>query len=428
MLDSAIGELNHIYKEGKLARVDVAFDYEGFRIFDKPENTQDSIVERMRSLREQYDILIYCPLIDGEFGSGMKLEYNAILRINNTLPPENKIYIECFIRIKEGVSDHSYPELLDKNNTGLQVCNWYRDDHDFKSVVKDTINGIILSYPKKNIEPSDEASSEEPENIKEPSAENSIDKKSEEGATNCGRGRVCFFKIIILSLIVALPVLYWKQCSASNPEDPLAPHITQIDSTRTIINERVSVAEAMVKQGMFDAAKDTLEAIKKDCHPEWVDLLLKINTLESLIPAQPIPYGTPGAIGGQHETESKPVYLHDGFVLTGLSGDFENYVLTQIETTSELRRAPGKKVQWGISITERKNQRGLDDGDYFVDLSVSVSIINNKTGKSLPQLPLYKNECIGSPISYEDAFNAAASEEFAKLIAIGIVNAIKNEN
>ena len=223
-------------------------------------------------------------------------------------------------------------------------------------------------------------------------------------------------------------MLFWKQCSSSNPEDPLAPTITQIDSTRKIISERVSVAEAMVKQGMFDAAKDTLEAIKKDCHPEWEDVLLKINTLESLIPAQPIPYGTPGAIGGQHETESKPVYLHDGFVLTGLSGDFENYVLTQIETTSELRRAPGKKVQRGISITERKNQRGLDDGDYFVDLSVSVSIINNKTGLSLPQLPLYKNECIGSPISYEDAFNAAASEEFAKRIAIGIVNAIKNEN
>lgn len=125
--------------------------------------------------------------------------------------------------------------------------------------------------------------------------------------------------------------------------------------------------------------------------------------------------------------EATIIYLQNGYALTGISGVFENYILTQIESTSDLRRAPGKQVQWGISLTETKYERGVDDGDYFVDLSVSVSITNNKTGLAIPQLPLYKNECIGSPISYEEAFIAAASEEFAKRIANGIVNIIKNE-
>lgn len=136
----------------------------------------------------------------------------------------------------------------------------------------------------------------------------------------------------------------------------------------------------------------------------------------------------------KHETYNSSIKPNDTpemadgcYILTGIEGDFYTALISFIESSSELRRMPGAKEEWTIQISQSKLECGIDDGDYFVDLAVSVNIINNRNGTYLPQIPLFKNERIMSPISYEDAFRQASSEEFAELIAKSIINSIKNE-
>ena len=117
----------------------------------------------------------------------------------------------------------------------------------------------------------------------------------------------------------------------------------------------------------------------------------------------------------------------NGYRLTVNDDYLGTTLLSILESISELRQFPNSEVKWDISISQNRIERGIDDGDYFVDLVVSVKITNNITGAALQQLPLFKNECIMSPISYEDAFRQASSEEFAELIARSIINSIKNE-
>lgn len=129
------------------------------------------------------------------------------------------------------------------------------------------------------------------------------------------------------------------------------------------------------------------------------------------------------------QPDIRPVIKENGYRLTGIDNDvvWSTTLMNALESSSELRKYTDKEVKWNISISQDKIERGIDDGDYFVDLIVSVKITNNITGATLQQLPLFKNECIMSPISYEDAFREAFSEEFAKQIVNGIINSINDE-
>ena len=124
---------------------------------------------------------------------------------------------------------------------------------------------------------------------------------------------------------------------------------------------------------------------------------------------------------------NRTMVKENGYRLTVNDDYLGTTLLSILESTSELRQFPNSEVKWDISISQNRIERGIDDGDYFVDLVVSVKITNNITGAALQQLPLFKNERIMSPISYEDAFRQASSEEFAELIAKSIINSIKNE-
>lgn len=125
----------------------------------------------------------------------------------------------------------------------------------------------------------------------------------------------------------------------------------------------------------------------------------------------------------------RPVITENGYRLTGIDNDvaWSTTLMNALESSSDLRQYTDTEVKWNISISQNKIERGIVNGNYYVDLIVSVKITNNITGATLQQLPLFKNERIHSSISYDYAFQYAFSEEFAKQIVSGIINSINDE-
>lgn len=336
-------------------KIRLAFDYEGYEDLRKNNSSQESILRTIDELKSQYEHLIFFRLIDPEYGSGMRLEFDCVREKNKGVKDNKQIAIRTLFK-KYDITDSNYKEaestwreITDKRDQKSDVSWRYVNDDDLRAKAREMITRFYFSKNGQNI-----------------------------------------WKWLLLALFIGV-VLYLF----SGPIHNILFSNQQQESEDVITPPGVEENAGPVQSNPAKEEKSPGVRAEKD---------------------------------GQGNIERDPiVYLNNGYVLTGISGAFENYVLAQIESTSDLRRAPGKQVQWSISFTETKYERGVDDGDYFVDLSVSVSIVNNNTGLALPKLPLYKNECIGSPISYEDAFINAASEEFAKRIANGIVNTIQNE-
>lgn len=246
-------------------------------------------------------------------------------------------------------------------------------------------------------------------------------------------------KIIRWVIILLIAVLIWKKSGSIHSllfpdKKPVVPEIELIDSSRLSFNDRIAYAESLVAQKQYTPALDTLMILKEICKIEWADEKQRINHIISIIPTdfthpqKSVSTTKPEKDNTLQNNKTNQIrYLENGYSISGVDENFETLICHQIESSSDLRQYPGKEVQWSVQLSEIRNERGVDDGDFFVDFSVTVSIVNNKTGQALQKLPLFENKFIKSAISYDVAFKEAASEDFAIQIANNIVKSINNE-
>ena len=225
--------------------------------------------------------------------------------------------------------------------------------------------------------------------------------------------------VIMLAIFVYMswPKLQARLCPSSGSDTDGE----QVEAEKEALRKRIETAETMIDLGQYDSASDSLNALKGVCKKEWSSEIKRIDSLLEVVSRYSVPPPSPPVL-------SKPkVLLENGYEISGIEGDFKTMILHGIESNSNLRQYYDKEVQWSVQIKEERIQRGVDDGDYFVDFHVSVAIINNKTGE-MAQLPLFKNECVGSPISFEDAFRMAITQPFVNQIVNEIIERIQNEN
>ena len=337
MLDTTIAQWNHDVKSSKLGRAEIAFDYEGFRILHQTENSQESIIKRMLELRKEYDLLIYIPLVDKEFGSGMKEEFDAI----NRLPAKKKPFIEPYIRIRDGYSDSNYPMLLDKNNKKLNVAVWYKDDDDFSKEVYKAINGIVHSYRKRSV----------------------------------------WIKLLLALLVLLIAFLLGKQISR---EDPVSNQsglpIEQIDSSRVALGNQIDLAKALINQGEKKHALDKLNHLSIECKQEWIKEKRVIDSL--LVVAQNMPDSNP------------PIrYVKNSCQISSNNTYTTEYLKSKLkEPYLGLKFLSSGSAEWVISIEERlrvSSKPYQSVTTYSATITLIARIIKN--GKEMPIEPVIGN-------------------------------------
>ena len=434
-LSTAIDKYNH-NNEGR-ADVKVALDYEGFQDLKKKSQSQASIKQSMLDLRSKYDEMIFLMLVDGELGDGMKNEYHFIREADKNLCQAKRFHIHALIKIRPDYSDAAYPELMAKSDETAPVCEWY-EDGTFEGLAYQMLDAVVgkgikrkrrrwnsfflgillvalsalflIGAIHKKTRPEDSSLVQFKERI-----------LGVENLIHLGLLDSALVSLDVLEHECPIEWLNEKKTIDSLKQVAFDGKIKE-EQARTALNKRIADVEAMMAGAKFDKdqVRDILNAIEKDCKPLWEEEVAKISQLKELLTSRGNDCGTKDP-----ETFVEPV-IDDGYTLTGISGTFETWVANQIESSSALRQYSGKKTKWSIQISEKKNQRGEDDGDYIVDLIVSVTIVDNKTGEK-SSLPVLSNNYIKSPLSYDDAFRVAASKEFAREIADSIVKRIKDE-
>lgn len=226
--------------------------------------------------------------------------------------------------------------------------------------------------------------------------------------------------VVMLAIFVYMswPKLQARLCPSIS--GPVTQELLD-EAEKEDLRKRIKTAETMIALGQYNSASDSLNALKGVCEKEWSSEIKCIDSLLEVVSRSSVPPLSP-------PVPPKPkVLLENGYEISGIEGAFKTMILHGIESNSNLRQYYDKEVQWSVQIKEERIQRGVDDGDYFVDFHVFVAIINNKTGE-MAQLPLFKNERVGSPISFEDAFRMAITQPFVNQIVNEIIERIQNEN
>lgn len=388
MLDSAINKLNHIYK-GK-ARIDTAFDYEGFRDLRRRVQTQDSIIERMLELNKEFDVLIFCPLVDGELGSGMTLELEAIknanARINNAkinsddttsnLPAKGEIYIEAFVKNGEGVSEDDYPELMEKSNTNSPVIHWYDDDKDFYHKAYEIINTIVTPLIGKEV----------------------------------GGKRFPSLLAIIVLIISILFLLYAIINNRKTPsEEPTLPEAPKglIDSAQIKFNDRIKYAEKLVIEKHYIAAGDSLNVLKSICRPEWSKEMATIDSLLRFVPSILPPSPNLSGLSPGPQPKITTTIEENTFEIVGAQSPLRGYLSNSIKEAIPGISKPseGRKERWTITIEQDLSAievpKIIESDEYMIDVEYGFSVKDNQTGKTILENTLSTRG--RSPASLEDA-------------------------
>ena len=386
MLDTAINELNHIYT-GK-AFIQTAFDYEGFRSLHNGPRTQDSIIEYMLKLNKEFDILIYCPLVDGEFGSGMKLELDAIKEANKRINAEQHeretderlIDIEPFVKERDDFSENDYPELMDKGNTQLEVCHWYKNDDDFLNKAYKIINTVVAPLLPIASDASDD---------KVDDADGG--KESDDEGDN---KKNHLLHIIVALLLIALGILLllnWDKINKFiyrpiHEEDP-AP---VVDSAGVALNQGIDKADSLICLKQYDKARVILDDLKKECPDEWPEMC-KIDSLSALATTSMRFQGQQeqkkGKNDGQAAVVDEDTIEDNTFEIIGaqnpLRGYLSNYIKKGISRLS--KPSDGKKERWTVSIEQDLSAleipKIIESDEYQIDIEYGIKVKDNLTGK-----------------------------------------------
>lgn len=327
-------------------------------------------------------------LIGDEMSLRQKQWYRDYLDLNRALKEKGKDQVELLVYWRKSCKGKRAKKAFEKDTPGATFIRHYSNADELETLAQNDIARIANAFSKSLDAGKNLPMYEIPDGFTPRFKETG----NSESTTNKDSLKKVLGGFLIAVALVVLGILFWKQYSAEKPNDNVAREVVTVvdvpassDSNDTTTPAPNGSAKANEQAG--NGAKDNK------------------------------PNVTP--------TKS---YIQNGYTLTGINGDFKDLIREKIESSSDLRQYRGKDVLWSIQLSETKIERGIDDGDYFVDVKVSVTIINNQTGAQLAKLPLYKNgQPIGSSLSYEDAFNEAENEDLALRIADGIVKSINNE-
>lgn len=328
-------------------------------------------------------------LIGDEMSLRQKQWYRDYLDLNRALKEKGEDQVELLVYWRKSCKGKRAKKAFEKETPGATFIRHYSNADELETLAQNDISRIANTFSK-SLDAGKNLPKFEVLDGFTPRFKETGDSESTPNNKDSLKKVIGWFLIAVA--LVMLGILFWKQCSAEKPNDKETGYVV------TVVDDPAS-----------SDSNDT-------------------TTRETVVPVNV------NERSGNSTKGNKPIvtpiksYIQNGYTLTGIDGDFKDLILEKIESSSPLRQYSGKDVQWSIQLSETKIERGIDDGDFFVDVKVSVTIINNQTGAQLAKLPLYKNgQPIGSSLSYEDAFIEAENEELALRIADGIVKSIYNE-
>lgn len=375
-------------------------DYQINRNLSNPSTgTFQSLNSLMQDAENAHALFV---LIDGDISDTIRNWYNPRIAMVRREKKEGQVLIRFFWNTADAVSMENCEKFLDSPDRDYVIkYNSLEDLRDHvRKELSDCSNRWAALITRKKPVPTLAA----------------IRKKK---SANRVLAALVGILVIMLAIFVYMswPKLQARLCPSSGSDTDGE----QVEAEKEALRKRIETAETMIDLGQYDSASDSLNALKGVCKKEWSSEIKRIDSLLEVVSRNPVLPPPPPVL-------SKPkVLLENGYEISGIEGDFKTMILHGIESNSNLRQYYDKEVQWSVQIKEERIQRGVDDGDYFVDFHVSVAIINNKTGE-MAQLPLFKNECVGSPISFEDAFRMAITQPFVNQIVNEIIERIQNEN
>lgn len=375
-------------------------DYQINRNLSNPSTgTFQSLNSLMQDAENAHALFV---LIDGDISDTIRNWYNPRIAMVRREKKEGQVLIRFFWNTADAVSMENCEKFLDSPDRDYVIkYNSLEDLRDHvRKELSDCSNRWAALITRKKPVPTLAA----------------IRKKS---SANRVLAALVGILVIMLAIFVYMswPKLQARLCPSSGSDTDGE----QVEAEKEALRKRIETAETMIDLGQYDSASDSLNALKGVCKKEWSSEIKRIDSLLEVVSRYSVPPPPPPVL-------PKPkVLLENGYEISGIEGDFKTMILHGIESNSNLRQYYDKEVQWSVQIKEERIQRGVDDGDYFVDFHVSVAIINNKTGE-MAQLPLFKNECVGSPISFEDAFRMAITQPFVNQIVNEIIERIQNEN
>lgn len=379
-------------------------DYQINRNLSNPSTgTFQSLNSLMQDAENAHALFV---LIDGDISDTIRNWYNPRIAMVRREKKEGQVLIRFFWNTADAVSMENCEKFLDSPDRDYVIkYNSLEDLRDHvRKELSDCSNRWAALITRKKPVPTLAA----------------IRKKS------ANRVLAAFVGILVVMLAIFV-YKSWPKLQARLYPSISEPIIheqqdeTEKEKEKEDLRKRIEAAETMIDLGQYDSASDSLNALKGVCKKEWGSEIKRIDSLLEVVSRSSVPPPPPPVL-------PKPkVLLENGYEISGIEGDFKTMILHGIESNSNLRQYYDKEVQWSVQIKEERIQRGVDDGDYFVDFHVSVAIINNKTGE-MAQLPLLKNERVGSPISFEDAFRMAITQPFVNQIVNEIIERIQNEN
>lgn len=358
-------------------------------------------------------------LVEGSMSERIREWYLDALNLVKKEKADNQTPLPVFWNIASAESEAKYNSFI-QNLPDSNFIHTYKDDKELSEIFSNMISELATSWVRSI------------ERGKAIPTLSSIRKRN--------KIRI-LFKWAILGVVIAFVFFVLCWCSARNKRSATVKPI--VDVHKEQFQRRITNAEDLIHQEQYAPARDSLNVLKGACKPEWSEEKAKVDSLLDTIPATPF-VGTPSSRSGSSAYSDK---AHSGKVdgnnpqmtlsynsnayeiqYIGAGSDFKTLIQQSIESVSSLRRIEGKNALWHIMITELRSERGIDDGDFFVNVTVNVDIVNNQTGVHLPQLEPFKVlPPAYSPISYEDAYNQAENKDLANKIALGIKNRLSNE-
>lgn len=368
----------HQLNKKTAGQIQIAFDYEGYEDSEKNNTDQENILKTIEELntRKKYSHLLFFRLIDPEYGSGMRLEYSLVQKLNLKQPEDNEIGVRTLVRkYKEGelnyeLAENNWNEITDKNDLKKKFSRRYETDKELKLLAKEWIYDYYVSKTGKHLFP---------------------------------------WKIVAGIILAILSAIFgWyilsRDTSKTEPEPPIVEATTPVDSTRTVMIARIDSAETLINSNKKRQARSLLLRIREECDSEWTDLSARIESLLRLV-ADPIP-------------PRLPAYLSNGCMVVVDNND----PVIQSAIESGLKQASlglsfltSGKPEWMISVSEKTTDTTKVYGErkvFVASSTLSASIQHN--GNKIPIPPVVGNA--NSQDSAEKAIDYARTDAIALLI------------
>lgn len=114
----------------------IAFDYDGYEDHSKNNSTQNSILDTLDKLREQYEYLLFFRLMDPEYGRGMRIEYDEVQKLNRGVEPNKQIAVRTLVKKYDETdsnfdkAENTWDEITNKSNQESDVSKRYKNDEE----------------------------------------------------------------------------------------------------------------------------------------------------------------------------------------------------------------------------------------------------------------------------------------------------------